>query len=49
VLAKYILAVLAVGFLVAGAWRGRRSSQGRTWLTIALIFGVVSVWLFAKG
>ena len=48
-LAKYILAVLAVAFLAAGTWRGRRSGQGRTWLTIAVIFGAVSVWLFAKG
>lgn len=48
-LAKYILAALAVTFLVAGTSRGPRSGQGRTWLTIAGIFAVVSAWLFAKG
>lgn len=46
-LAKYILAVLAVAFLIAGATRGPRTAQGRTWLIIAAIFGVVSLWLFA--
>jgi hypothetical protein len=48
-LAKYILAGLAVAFLVAGATRGPRSAQGRTWLIIAAIFGAVCFWLFAKG
>ena len=48
-LAKSILGVLAVAFLIAGAARGPRSIQGRTWLIIAAIFGVVSLWLFAKG
>jgi DMSO reductase anchor subunit len=48
-LAKYILAALAVGFLIASAARGPRHPQGRTWLLIAAIFGVVSVWLFVKG
>ncbi len=48
-LAKYILAVLAVAFLAAGASRDRRTSQRRTWLTIAAIFAAVSLWLFAKS
>jgi DMSO reductase anchor subunit len=48
-LAKYILAALAVVFLIAAAVRGPGSPQGRIWLLIAAIFGVVSVWLFAKG
>lgn len=48
-LAKYILAALAIAFLIAGATRGPRNPQGRTWLTIAAIFGAVSVWLFAAG
>ena len=50
--AKYILAVLAVVFLVFGAWRaatsGRRHPQARTWLLIAVIFGGVSLWLFSR-
>ncbi len=48
-LAKYILAALAVAFLIAALTRGPRTSQGRTWLLIAVIFGIVSAWLFAKG
>jgi len=48
-LAKYVLAALGAAFLIAGAIRGPRSIQGRTWLVIAAIFGAVSVWLFAKG
>jgi DMSO reductase anchor subunit len=47
--AKYILAVLALAFLIAALTRGPRSPQGRTWLLIACIFGIVSSWLFAKG
>jgi hypothetical protein len=45
-LAKYILGGLAVVFLIAAAIRGPGSAQGRTWLLIAVIFGVVSLWLF---
>jgi hypothetical protein len=48
-LAKYILATLAVAFLIAALTRGPRTIQGRTWLLIAAIFGIVSSWLFAKG
>jgi hypothetical protein len=48
-LAKYILAILAAAFLIAGAIRGPRSVQGRTWLLIAAIFGAVSVYLFARA
>ena len=48
-LAKYILATLAVAFLSAALTRGPRTPQGRTWLLIAVIFGIVSSWLFAKG
>ena len=47
-LAKYILVVLAVAFLIAALTRGPRTPQGRTWLLIAAIFGIVSAWLFAK-
>ena len=47
--AKYILATLAVVFLLAALTRGPRSPQGRTWLLIAAIFGIVSSWLFAHG
>ena len=48
-LAKYILLLLAVVFLFAALIRGSRTPQGRTWLLIACIFGIVSSWLFAKG
>ena len=48
-LAKYILLTLAVVFLIAAVIRGPRSPQGRTWLLIAAIFGIVSSWLFTRG
>lgn len=48
-LAKYILLTLAVIFLFAALTRGPRTIQGRTWLLIAAIFGIVSTWLFVKG
>jgi hypothetical protein len=48
-LAKYILAVAASVFFLAAVIRGPRSIQGRTSLLIAVIFGAVSVWLFARG
>ena len=47
--AKYILVVLAVIFLLAALTRGARTIQGRTWILIAAIFGLVSAWLFVKG
>ena len=51
--AKYILAVLAVGFFVAGLTRlmrdgGKPHPQSRTWLVIAGIFAVVSAWLWSR-
>jgi NO-binding membrane sensor protein with MHYT domain len=51
---KYILALLSVAFLVAGALRlsrdaGRLHPQSRTWLLVGAIFAVVSIWLFARG
>jgi DMSO reductase anchor subunit len=48
-LAKYILVVLALAFLLTALTRGPRTPQGRTWLLIAVIFGIVSSWLFARG
>ena len=48
-LAKYILLSLAIAFFFASLVRGPRSPQGRTWLLIAIIFGIISSWLFAKG
>ena len=48
-LAKYILLLLAVVFLFAAVIRGTRTPQGRTWLLIACLFGIVSSWLFARG
>jgi hypothetical protein len=47
--AKYILLVLAIAFLIAALTRGPRTIQGRTWLLIAAIFGIVSSFLFARG
>ena len=47
-LAKYILLLLAVVFLLAALTRGPRTPQGRTWLLIACIFGIVTSWLFAR-
>jgi DMSO reductase anchor subunit len=51
---KYILAVLSIAFFAAGGRRliqdaGRLHPQSRTWLLIAVIFGVVSSWLFVRG
>ena len=48
-LAKYILLLLAVAFLFASIVRGPRTPQGRTWLLIAIIFGIVSSWLLVRG
>jgi uncharacterized membrane protein HdeD (DUF308 family) len=49
--AKYILAALALVFLVASVMRvardgGKLRPQSRTWLLIAAIFGAVSAWLW---
>jgi hypothetical protein len=53
VAAKYILAGLALAFLVAAAVRlvgGAGShAQSRTWLLIGAIFGIVSAWLFYQA
>jgi hypothetical protein len=49
--ARYILAALAIVFLVAAAMRWARNAPPRidpatrTWLLIALIFTVVAAWL----
>jgi hypothetical protein len=52
--AKYILAGLALAFLIAGAVRlvgGARgpTPQARAWLLIGVIFGAVSAWLFYQA
>ena len=47
--AKYILAALAVVFLIAAALRGFRGPQAGTWLLVAGIFIAVSLWLFARA
>ena len=48
--AKYILAVVAVGFLAAALFRVLRGegarAQTKTWLLVGLIFTAVSAWLF---
>jgi high-affinity Fe2+/Pb2+ permease len=50
VAAKYILAGLAVLFIVMGIVRGGPSHpQSRTWLLIGVIFSAVSAWLFYQG
>ena len=47
-IAKYFLAIAATVFLIAALTRSPGSPQGRTWLLIACIFGIVSSWLFAR-
>ena len=52
--AKYILAVLAAVFLLAAAVRYVRDNRrvgpaSRTWLLIAIIFSLVSLWLWFGG
>jgi hypothetical protein len=52
--AKYILAALAVAFLVAALmriWRGGGIShpQTKTWLLVSIIFAAVSAWLFSQS
>ena len=50
--AKYILAVLAAAFLTGALVRMGRSggaAQVRAWLIVAVMFGAVSIWLFARG
>jgi hypothetical protein len=51
--ARYILGVLAVVFLVLGTVRvlrnGRIEPAARTWLTIGLVFGAVSAWLWLSA
>jgi hypothetical protein len=52
VAAKYVLAVIACGFLIAGAFRVTTPAfrlQGRIWLFVGVIFGAVSTWLFLKA
>ena len=51
--AKYILGTLAVVFLAAALMRLSRGGgishpQTKTWLLIAVIFAVVSAWLFSR-
>jgi hypothetical protein len=53
VAAKYILAALSLVFLAAAVAKlagsgGTLHPQSRTWLLVAAIFGVVSVWLFTR-
>jgi hypothetical protein len=52
--AQYILAVAAAVFLAAALMRvsrggAARHPQTRTWMTIAVIFGAVSAWLFYRS
>ena len=51
---KYILAGLSVVFFVLAIARivlagAGAHPQSRTWLIIAIIFGLVSAWLFYQG
>ncbi|SDJ15322.1 hypothetical protein [Variovorax sp. OV700] len=48
--ARYILAVLALAFLISAALRWARNARRidpavRTWLLIALIFTAIAAWL----
>ena len=47
--AKYILAGLAILFVLAAARRGFRGPQARTWLLVAGIFTAVSLWLLFRN
>lgn len=52
--AKYILAALAALFLLAALTRlvrngGNIEPANRTWLIVAIIFAVVSAWLWTGG
>ena len=51
--AKYILAALAAVFLILGLGRfmrdGRIGPASRTWLIVAVVFGLVSAWLWTGG
>lgn len=52
--AKYILALVAAAFLAAALLRVSRRGQishpqTKTWLLVAVIFGVVSAWLFSRS
>ena len=52
VAAKYILAALAVVFLVLAITRRAHPlshPQTRAWLIIGVIFAAVSAWLFSQG
>lgn len=51
--AKGILAVMAVAFLAAAAWRVRRDNgriapASKTWLMVAAVFALVSAWLWMR-
>jgi hypothetical protein len=51
--AKYILSVLAALFIALALLRAARGGglahpQTTTWLTVGVIFGLASVWLFAR-
>ena len=51
-LAKYILAVVGMAFLVIGSVRMLREGgnpQARTWLLVGIIFTAVSAFLFYQG
>jgi DMSO reductase anchor subunit len=52
VLTPYILIAVALVLLLATALRRMRHGavgpQGRTWLLVAAIFGVVSAWLLVS-
>jgi hypothetical protein len=48
----YILAVLSAAYFAAAIWgtvSGRRRQAARAWLIVAVIFGMVSAWLFRRG
>jgi hypothetical protein len=50
---RWLFPLLAAGFAAAAAWRWLRrrtvDPSVRTWVLLALIFGLVSIWLRIKG
>ena len=46
---KYILAGVALVLIVLAATRGFVGLQARTWLLVAAIFIVISLWLFMRA
>jgi hypothetical protein len=49
---RFLFVVLAFGFILAGVVsraRGDRGPRGRTWLTVGIVFAIVSFFLFTQS